>query len=742
MRETLSGYVEKIVFRNPDNLYTVANLSCEGEEVIFVGFFSEIAEGNEIEAEGEYTHHKQYGIQFSVHSYRIKEPESLQAIEKYLGSGLIKGIGKALAARIVKEFGEGTLSVLEKEPERLSEVKGITKKKAREIGIQFEEKRELREAIMELSQYGITGNLAMKIYKKYGARLNVVIQENPYRLADDIQGIGFKIADEIAEKAGIPRNSIMRYKAAILYELTKAAGNGHTYLPYEELFSSVKSMIGIDLDDYTGSIEELELEKKIIRRKIDFEDRVYHRTYYYMELGVARKLVNLDRRSFAERELMEKRLTEIEKETGIILEEVQREAIYEAVQSGLLIITGGPGTGKTTIINSLIRLFSSERLEILLAAPTGRAAKRMTETTGMEAQTIHRLLELNGNPEEAGNLRFERNEDKPLEADVVIIDEVSMVDIYLMYSLLKAIPVGTRVIFVGDVNQLPSVGPGNVLKDMIFSEEFNVVRLTKIFRQAKESDIILNAHKINSGELISLDNKSKDFFMLKRNEVMMVEQTLLWLITEKLPPYVETEPYDIQVLTPMRKGELGVERLNSILQEALNPAAKNKREKKWGDHIFRENDKVMQIKNNYQIEWKIMSRYGTEVRRGMGIFNGDIGVIKEVNTFSDTITILFDEEKQAVYDSNMLEELELAYAITIHKSQGSEYPAVILPLLNGPKMLFNRNLLYTAVTRAKKCVMMVGSEEMVNFMIQNEGENKRYSGLKTAIKEIREVDNV
>lgn len=742
MKETLSGYVEKIVFRNEKNFYTVANLSCEGEETIFVGYFTDISEGSMIEAEGEFIHHKQYGLQFSVSSYRIKEPESEVAIEKYLASGILKGIGKGLAARIVKKFGDKTFEVIEKEPELLAEIKGITKKKAREIGIQFEEKRECRDAMLELGKYGLSNHIAMKIYKQYGARFRVVLRENPYRIADDIDGIGFKTADEIALKVGIPEDSDLRYKAGILYELLKAAGNGHTYLPYSDLERATKEAFGMKEEMFRKMIEELVLEKRLVRKKEESEERIFNANYYYMELNVARKLVNLDDRCRADQNLMEKRLSEIEKEIGVKLEEEQKEAVYQAVQSGLLIITGGPGTGKTTTINTIIRLFSQEGLEILLAAPTGRAAKRMTETTGMEAQTIHRLLELNGNPEEGGNLRFEKNEASPLETDVVIVDEVSMVDIYLMYSLLKAIPSGTRLILVGDANQLPSVGPGNVLKDIIHSEEFNVVRLTKIFRQAAESDIIVNAHKINSGKRIALDNKSKDFFILREAEAMQVEKKLLWLITTKLPPYVKTKPYDIQVLTPMRKGELGVENLNRILQQELNPPSSEKREKQWKENIFRENDKVMQIKNNYQIGWKILSRYGTEIRSGTGIFNGDIGIIKEVNHFAETITILFDEERLVVYEMSMLDELELAYAITIHKSQGSEYPAIILPLLSGPRMLFNRNLLYTAVTRAKKCVMIVGREETVQFMVDNEGENKRYSGLKSAIQEIREADYV
>ena len=740
--ETINGYVEKIIFRNEENAYTVASLSVEGDEVMCTGYFADLTEGDGIIAEGSFVEHKQYGVQFSVTSYEIKEPETSIAMEKYLGSGIIKGIGQALAAKIVKKFGDETFNIIEREPERLAEIKGITEKKAIEIGTQFEEKREFRTAMLFLNQYGVSSALAMKIYKEYGIKVMKVVRENPYRLADDIAGVGFKTADEIALKMGFPHESSMRMKAGILYTLSIAASNGHTYLPFESLLEETKRLIGISETEFENDIYELTIERKIVLKEINEERRVYNNNLYYMELTVARKLLDLNAKSENDVKVMEAKVKEVEEKVGIKLEDLQRKAVYEAVESGLVIITGGPGTGKTTTINAIIKLFESQNMEILLAAPTGRAAKRMTETTGVEAQTIHRLLELNGDPEEGGSMRFDRNEANPLEADVVIIDEMSMVDIYLMYSLLKAITVGTRLILVGDVNQLPSVGPGKVLKDIISSEKFNVVRLNEVFRQAAESDIITNAHKINAGKSIKLDNKSKDFFMLSMNNALQIQRALVSLIAEKLPPYVEATKYDIQVLTPSRKGELGVENLNKILQMYINPPSFDKKEKQWGEMIFRVNDKVMQIKNDYQIEWKIVTRKGITVKTGTGVFNGDCGIIRDINEFAGTVTVEFDEGKIVEYNSSTLEELELAYAVTIHKSQGSEYPAVIIPLLNAPKPLLNRNLLYTAVTRARKCVTIIGSEDAVHEMIRNESEMRRNSGLADSIIEMEEADNV
>ena len=741
-KETINGFVEKVVYRNAENGYTVVNISVEGDDVVCTGYFSDITEGDQIIAEGSFVEHKQYGIQFTVASYEIKEPETSVAMEKYLGSGIIKGVGPALSAKIVKKFGDETFNIIEREPERLAEIKGITEKKAMEIGTQFEEKKEFRNAMIFLNQYGVSNTLAMKIYKEYGIKVMKIVRENPYRLADDIAGVGFKTADEIALRMGFSPESSMRMKAGISFALSMAASNGHTYLLYEDLYEESKRLLGISEAEFENDIYELTIERKIVLKEVKGERRVYNNNLYYMELTVARKLLDLNAKSENNYKVMEAKVKEVEAKTGIKLGDLQRKAVYEAVESGLVIITGGPGTGKTTTINAIIKLFEMQNMEILLAAPTGRAAKRMTETTGMEAQTIHRLLELNGNPEEGGSMRFERNELNPLEADVIIIDEMSMVDIYLMYSLLKAVTVGTRLILVGDVNQLPSVGPGKVLKDIISSEKFNVVRLSEIFRQAAESDIITNAHKINAGQSIRLDNKSKDFFMLSMNSSLQIQRALVSLIAEKLPPYVDATKYDIQVLTPSRKGELGVENLNKILQQYINPPAPNKREKQWGEVIFRENDKVMQIKNDYQMEWKIVTKKGLTIKEGSGVFNGDCGIIREINEFAGTVTVEFDEGKIVEYTGATLEELELAYAITIHKSQGSEYPAVIIPLLNAPRPLLNRNLLYTAVTRARKCVTIVGSENSVNEMIQNESEMKRNSGLVDSIIEMEEADNV
>ncbi len=740
--EVLNGYVEKIVYRNDENAYTVVNVSAEGEEVVCTGYFSDITEGDRITAEGRFIEHRQYGVQFAVEAYEIKEPETAVAMEKYLASGIIKGIGPALAAKIVKKFTDSTFDIIEREPERLAEIKGITEKKAREISSQFEEKREFRTAMLFLNQYGVSNSLAMKIYREYGIKVMQIVRENPYRLADDVAGVGFKTADGIAMRMGFSRESSLRMKAGILYGLSIAASNGHTFLLYEELFDYTSELLGISEEEFENDIFELTVERKVILKEVNGEKRIYNNSLYYMELTVARKLLDLNARSETNFRLMESKVKEIEAGSRITLGDLQRKAVYEAVESGLVIITGGPGTGKTTTINTIIKLFEREGMEILLAAPTGRAAKRMTETTGREAQTIHRLLEINGNPEESGSMRFERNEDNPLEADAVIIDEMSMVDIYLMYSLLKAIPIGTRLILVGDVNQLPSVGPGKVLKDIITSEKFNVVRLNEIFRQAAESDIITNAHKINAGKEIELDNNSKDFFFVKNDKVLNVQRAVISLVLEKLPKYVKASKYDIQVLSPMRKGELGIENLNRLMQQYINPPAAGKKEKRWGDMLFRVGDKVMQTKNNYQIEWKIVTKKGFEVKSGSGIFNGDMGIIKEINDFSDTITVEYEEGKLVEYANAELDELELAYAVTIHKSQGSEYPAVVIPLLAGPKLLFNRNLLYTAVTRAKKCVTIVGVEEAVNIMINNESEMKRNSGLADCIVQMEETDSV
>ena len=712
------------------------------EELTCVGSFPAVTQGAVIEAEGVYTHHPVYGRQFQISSFTEKMPEDTMAMERYLGSGAIKGIGAALAARIVRRFGEDTIRIVEEEPERLAEVKGISEKKAREIAAQVTEKADMRKAMIFLQKYGISLNLGAKIYQKYKDSIYTVLQENPYKLAEDISGVGFKIADEIAARIGIHADSDYRIRSGMLYTLLQASGEGHTYLPQEQLFARCSQLLGVDESYMEKHLMDMVIDRKLVLKERNGEKVVYPSQYYYLELNTARMLCELNILCPEDEQLVRKRIELIEKKTGTVLDEMQKKAVTEAASHGLFILTGGPGTGKTTTINAIIQFFEGEGAELRLAAPTGRAAKRMTETTRYEAQTIHRLLELNGMPEEerdGRSAKFERNAQNPLEADVIIIDEMSMVDIHLMHSLLLAVTAGTRLILVGDENQLPSVGPGNVLRDIIHSGCFPVVELTKIFRQASESAIVVNAHKINRGEQVQINNKSRDFFFLKRYDADIIIRVVIALIQEKLPKYVDARPFEIQVLTPMRKGLLGVERLNQILQRYLNPPDSSRKEHTLGDRLFREGDKVMQIRNNYQMEWEIRGRYGIVIEKGIGVFNGDTGILKEINEFAETAEVEFEDGRFAVYSFKQLEELELAYAITIHKSQGSEYPAVILPLLSGPKMLLNRNLLYTAVTRARKCVTVVGSEETFGEMIRNEKQQKRYSALDERIRELNDA---
>ena len=744
MNESVTGYIDHVIFRNEENGYTVMILKgVDGEEELTcVGTFPVLTMGASVELTGSYIQHPVYGKQFQVSVLTEKMPEDAMAMERYLGSGAIKGIGAALAARIVRRFGKDTLHIVEEEPERLAEVKGISEKKAREIAMQVAEKADMRKAMMFLQKYGISLNLGARIYQKYGETVYSVLQENPYRLADDISGIGFKIADEIAYRIGIHTDSDYRIRSGMMYTLLQASRDGHVYLPKEELFQKSSELLGVDSSYMEKHLMDLSVDRKLIQKEKNGEILVYPTLYYYLELNTARMLKELDILYPEEPEMMNKQILQIEKETETVLDEMQKKAVTEAACHGLFILTGGPGTGKTTTINAIIRYFEGQGAEIRLAAPTGRAAKRMTEATGYEAQTIHRLLELSGMPEDndqnAQAVHFERNAENPLEADVIIIDEMSMVDIQLMHSLLQAVIAGTRLILVGDENQLPSVGPGNVLHDIIQSQAFPVIELTKIFRQASESDIVVNAHKINRGEQILLNNKSRDFFFLKRYDADIIIRVVIALIQEKLPRYVEAKPFDIQVLTPKRKGLLGVERLNQILQRYLNPpdAAKKERESMHG--LLREGDKVMQIRNNYQMEWEIRGRYGIPIEKGIGIFNGDTGILRTINEFAETAEVEFEDGRWAEYSFKQLEELELAYAITIHKSQGSEYPAVVIPILSGPKMLLNRNLLYTAVTRARKCVTVVGSEETLREMIRNEKQQQRYSSLDQRICEMEE----
>ena len=735
--EVRKGYVEHIVFRNNDNGYTVFQLVSEEEELTCVGLFSVLAEGELVQVSGYMKEHPLYGEQLQVEQYELLAPEDETAMERYLGSGAIKGIGAAMAARIVRRFKGDTFRIIEEEPERLAEVKGISEKKAIEISAQMEEKKDLRQAMMFLTQYGISVPLAVKIYQQYGNRTYQVVEENPYRLADDISGIGFKIADEIASQIGIHTDSDYRIRSGLLYVLLQATGEGHTCLPKEDLLHRASALLGVEEEQMETQLMNLCMDRKLVMKEQNGKVMVWYGQYYYMELNVAKMLHDLNLECEMEESQIVKKLSKVEKQASITLDEMQRKAVVEAVKNGVLVITGGPGTGKTTTINAIIRYFETEDMEILLAAPTGRAAKRMTEATGWEAVTIHRLLELSGVPsDDRSTASFERNEENPLEADVIIIDEMSMVDIFLMNALLKAVSVGTRLILVGDINQLPSVGPGCVLKDIIRAGSCPVVQLTRIFRQASQSDIIVNAHKINRGEHVTLDNKSRDFFFLQRQDPNVILRVVLALVQEKMPRYVDARPTDIQVLTPMRKGSLGVENLNEMLQRYLNPPSSEKNEKETARGRFREGDKVMQIKNNYQIEWEARNRYGIAIDKGTGIFNGDMGIVQQIDLLAETMEVLFDDYRTVTYSFQMLEELELAYAVTIHKSQGSEYPAVVIPLLTGPRMLMNRNLLYTAVTRARSCVTLVGSPETFAQMIDNASEQTRYSGLYDRIREV------
>lgn len=737
--ETINGYVEHIIFQNSDNGYTVMNLVTGEEEITCVGMCRGLTQGENITAQGDYTEHPVYGKQFRLSGFQVTVPGDSAGMERYLASGAVKGVGPALAARIVKKFGDDTFRIIEEEPERLTEVKGISERKAQEIAVQMEEKKDLREALVYLQQFGISNTLAVRIYDTYGMQLYSVMKENPYRLAEDVPGIGFKMADELAARIGIHTDSDFRIRSGVFYTLLQAVGEGHCYLPMDALLRRAHVLLDVAEEYIRPQLDNMMMNKKLVIKG----DCVFAASYYYAELNCARMLMQLNIPMEAEslpsqEKAMEKQLERLAGELQMELDELQLSAVKKSIRNGIFILSGGPGTGKTTTINMIIRYFEAAGLDIFLGAPTGRAAKRMTEATGFEAKTLHRMLELNSalSDDSTRKVRFERNEENPLEADVIIIDEMSMVDIQLFQALLRAIVPGTRLIMVGDVNQLPSVGPGQVLRDLIGSGAFPMMELKRIFRQAEKSDIVVNAHRINNGEQIVMDNKSRDFFVLERNDVNVIYKHMILLIRDKLPKYVNASPFDIQVLTPMRKGSLGCETLNGILQRYLNPPDPNKKEHISGETVYREGDKVMQVKNNYQLEWEIVSKYHIPIDRGMGIFNGDMGRILEINENSSSLVVEYDEQRRVTYPFSLLEELELSYAITIHKSQGSEYPAVILPLLSGPRMLFNRNLLYTGITRARNCVTVLGSSGTVREMIDNLSENRRYTALKERIREM------
>lgn len=763
--QTVRAYIENIVYHNEDNHYSVLDASLDGEPITLVGYFPYISPGETLEVSGDYTSHPVYGEQFSASSFTVVPPEGAGAIERYLAGGAVKGIGPSLAKRIVKKFKSDTFRIMEEEPERLAEIKGISMMMAMNISEQTELKKNMREAIMFMQEYGIGSVVANRIYDKYGPALYNIIKTNPYKLTDEVEGVGFKTADSIALKQGLPADSEFRVRSGIIYVLSAAGADGHTWVPEKTLTRMCSELLGLNIQDIESHLISLQIDGRIvIIERPGQETQVYLAAYYYTEKEIAERLKSLAIKGEYDESFADKRIDKLEKASGIVLDIKQREAVKASVGNGVLIITGGPGTGKTTTINTLIGYFSEDHDEIALAAPTGRAAKRMTEATGCEAKTIHRLLEYTGVPDEgnapgttakyegnfappgasvpyggsgnaggsgstSGKGRFLRDEKDPLEADLVIIDEMSMVDIFLMNALLKAIVPGTRVVFAGDHNQLPSVGAGNVLRDMIASGCLQTVRLEHVFRQAAQSDIVSNAHKINNGEAVDLTKKSKDFLFIRNSRPEVILDSLRKLITDKLPNYVGCTSFEIQVLTATKKGALGVEAINKELQQYLNPPAKNKAERKNGSNILRVGDKVMQMKNDYDIEWTVYDQRGMPKEHGAGLFNGDIGRVIKVDNDKDTVTIAFDEHKNAVYDRKQILNVELAYAVTVHKSQGSEYPAVVMPMFNGPHLLMNRNLLYTAVTRAKKCVCMVGLPQVFEEMERNEDENKRFSGL-------------
>ena len=747
----------------------------DGKSVTIVGYFPYITPGVTVDASGKYTSHPVYGEQFSASSFTIVPPEGVSAIERYLAGGAVKGIGPALAKRIVKQFKEDTFRIIDEEPERLTEVRGIGMAAAMRIYEQAQQRKNTREALMFMQKYGIGSSIAQRIFDRYGAALYNIIQTNPYRLADEVEGVGFKTADSIALKMGLPQDSEFRLRSGVIYALGMAGADGHTWVPRQELVRMCRELLDTEPKDIEALLISLQMEGRIVivdknAQGDEGTEQIYLAAYYYTEREIAERLRALAIKGEYDEAQADKRIKSIETASGITLDDKQREAVKSSVGNGVLIITGGPGTGKTTTINSLIRYYKEDHDEIALAAPTGRAAKRMTEATGSEAKTIHRLLEYigsrkdddnggsasryegnfaplgaadipGGSKEAYGNGsssdrgQFQRNESNPLEADVVIIDEMSMVDIFLMNALLRAIVPGTRLIFAGDHNQLPSVGAGNVLRDMIESGAFATVKLEHVFRQAAQSDIVSNAHRINDGEPVDLTKKSRDFLFIGCARPEAILNAIRKLLTDKLPGYVGCSGFDIQVLTATKKGALGVENINKELQQYLNPPSPRKTERRNGDNVLRIGDKVMQMKNDYDIEWTIYDERGVTKEQGAGLFNGDIGRIVDIDPERDTVTIVFDGTRYAVYDRKHISNIELAYAVTVHKSQGSEYPAVVMPMFNGPHMLMNRNLLYTAVTRAKKCVCMVGLPRVFEEMERNEDENKRFSGLRDRIAE-------
>lgn len=729
----LKGTIEDIVYRNDENGYTVARLEQGDSVVTVVGKFIDIQVGANVSLEGKFEKTK-YGVQYAFSSYEISMPKSIAGIEKYLGSGLIKGVGPITAKKIVERFGEDTLDILEYSPQKLAQINGISEKKAVEIGFSFKEHREVQNTIMFLQSYNISTHMALKIYNVYHEKTTDIVKNNPYKLVEDIDGIGFSSADKIAQNAGIPKDSNFRIRAGLIHVLkVSCEKNGNTYLPKAMLFDQAAAALELELQEveqkFVDAFETLVLDRTTVTTWVDNCEIVMLSRYYYYENSIAQKLVWLANCRQEDKFDVEEQIASFEQRNNMTFHEEQKKAIMGAINNGVFVITGGPGTGKTTIIKCILEIFDSQRKIVSLSAPTGRAAKRMSDSTGKEAKTIHRLLEVN--VIQSDQSFFVHNESNPLKTDVVIVDEVSMVDAALMCSLLKAMPRDCRLILVGDKDQLPSVGAGNVLADILQSGVIEYCMLTKIFRQEEKSLIITNAHLINEGKMPLIDNTSLDFFFESKNDPEIIKGTILELVTTRLPKFLKIEPQQIQVLAPLKAGPCGIENLNKVLQESVNPQREGVRQVEFGQTIFREGDKVMQMSNNYDLEWKRIGKYADEL--GKGVFNGDIGYIQTIDPNTSEVIVEFEDGRICLYTRPDLIDLSLSYAITIHKSQGSEFDTIIIPAIAGPSIILTRNLIYTAVTRAKKMVVIVGEKQYLKRMVSNKYTATRFTLLKTLL---------
>lgn len=733
--EKIKGIVTEIVYYNSVNGYAVCDIETDDDTITAIGYMPYIAGGEKVTLSGEWTFHQDYGPQFKVEFFEKDMPSEVNDILKYLASGSIKGVRLATAQKIVDMYGEETLKILETEPEKLAKIQGISKKKALEIGNEFVKQQGVRNIVMYLQKFGITPASAVKVYKRYGSDAVDTIKDNPYILSDTVYNIGFKIADRIALEMGVQPNAVIRIEAAIKHVLTNATMSGHTYLPKDMLTDEVCRFLNILPEEAENVIVKMIFESNLKNEISEHNSQnIYLPKLYEAEAYVASKINKIAKNKIDNSDIdIENIIKEVEKHNNITLAEHQKSAVYCAMEKGATVITGGPGTGKTTIINTIIQIMDKIGQKVMLAAPTGRAAKRMTEVCGVESKTIHRLLESTFS-EADDNMRFAKNEENPLDCDLLIVDEMSMVDILLMQALLKALKAHTRLIMVGDSDQLPSVGAGNVLHDIINSGSVSTVSLTEIFRQAKESAIVVNAHKINHGEYPEFNKEGTDFFLVKRDNAVDISSSIIELFIKRLPKAYRYNPlYQIQILSPTRKGITGVTELNNALQKVINPSDKKKREKSFKNIIFREGDKVMQTRNNYDMEW---TKLDNHEETGFGIFNGDIGYIHRIDKETESATIVFDD-RLCIYEFAKMEDLDLAYAVTVHKSQGSEFDAVIMPMYPCAPMLQNRNLFYTAVTRAKKLVVLVGRESCIQAMINNKSEQVRYTGLEQKLRSIQ-----